>query len=392
MTTAVLLIIYISFIGLGLPDTLLGAAWPAMRDTLGVPVDSAGCISLIISLCTVMSGLLSGRLLARLGTGRVAFSSVLLTAVGLFGFSCSKNIFSLLIMAVPLGLGAGAVDTGLNSFVALHYKPCHMSFLHCFWGLGAISGPAIMSFWLARGSRWDMGYRTAAAAQAVIVAMLALSLPLWHGLESDTGSSDSTPRLVSNRAALSLPGVKTSLAAFFCYCALEMTAGLWASTYLSERHALSAEKAAVCVSLFYVGIAVGRLASGVISVKIPCKITIRAGQCLCAVGCVLLILHISTAFSVAGLMLFGLGCAPIYPAMLSQTPMRFGRSASQAVMGLQTSVAYFGSTVIPTAVGFVIGHIGMAYLPWVLLSAILLMFFLCERLNRLPLQKTTLTG
>lgn len=391
MTTAVLLVIYISFIGLGLPDTLLGSAWPAMRVSLAVPLDFAGFISLMISLCTVVSGLLAGRLLAKLGTGRVAFLSVLCTAVGLFGFSCSHSFYTLLIMAVPLGFGAGAVDTGLNSFVATHYKPCHMSFLHCFWGIGAISAPAIMSFWLARGNRWDMGYRTAAAAQAVLVALLALSLPLWHGIEAPA-SPESPPPLVGNRAALSLNGVKTSLAAFFCYCSLEMTAGLWASSYLTQQHSLSADNAAVCTSLFYVGIAVGRFASGIISAKLPTELTIRAGQCLCAVGCVLLVLPLGVCSSIIGFMLFGLGCSPIYPAMLSQTPRRFGIAAAQAVMGLQTAVAYFGSTVTPTLVGIAVGHIGMAALPWFMLIATVLMFFLCERLNRLPPQKTAHTG
>lgn len=392
MATAVLIVIYLSFISLGLPDTLLGAAWPVMRADLGASLDMAGVISLIISFGTVMSSLLSGRLLARFGTGRVAFFSVLLTAVGLFGFSCSRSFYGLLIMAVPLGLGAGAVDAGLNSFVAAHYKPRHMSFLHCFWGLGAMSGPAIMSFWIAADGRWDMGYRTAASVQAVLVAVMALTLPLWKGLEGSDAIEKTEKRQYGTLAALRIPGVKTVLAAFFCYCSLEITAGLWASSYLSACRGASADTAALCTSLFYCGIAAGRLIAGVISNKMQSKTVIRAGQGACAVGCLLLILPVAIPVTILGLLLFGLGCAPLYPAMLQGTPQRVGRAATQTVMGLQLAVAYVGSSVMPTLFGILAQHTTIAVLPWFLLGAIAAMLLLCERLNRFLGQKSADNG
>lgn len=388
MTTALLLVIYLSYISLGLPDTLLGAAWPAIREDLGVSLDMAGEVSLVISLGTVLSSLFSSRLLCRFGTGRVAFFSILFTALALWGFSCSGSFCWLLVMAVPLGLGAGAVDAGLNNFVALHYKPRHMNFLHCFWGLGAMSGPAVMSFWIARGGRWAMGYRTVSAVQFALVVILCLSLPLWKRMEKNgLMPEERLQSQIGNRAALKLPGVKTALAAFFCYCSLEIAAGLWASSYLVERRGVPAGDAALCTSLFYGGIAAGRLLAGLLSGKLPNKALIRSGQGLCAAGALLLLLPVPLPVTVLGLAMFGLGCAPLYPAMLQETPSRFGRQVSQTVMGLQMAVAYFGSTVIPPLLGVLAQRTTIALFPWFLLAAVGLMCLFCERLNRFLAQK-----
>lgn len=389
MTTALLLVIYLSYISLGLPDTLLGSAWPAIRQDLGVSLDMAGAVSFVISLGTVVSSLFGGRLLNRFGTGRVAFFSILSTALALLGFSCSGSFLWLLVMAVPLGLGAGAVDAGLNNFVALHYKPRHMNFLHCFWGIGAMSGPAVMSFWIARGGRWAMGYRTVSAVQFILVVILGLSLPLWKRMEK-TGLTpeERLQNQIGNRAALGLPGVRTALAAFFCYCSLEIAAGLWASSYLVERRGVPADDAALCISLFYGGIAGGRLLAGLLSGKLPNKLLIRIGQGLCAAGALLLLLPVPLPVTVLGLCLFGLGCAPLYPAMLQETPSRFGRQASQTVMGLQMAVAYFGSTVMPPLLGILAQRTTIGIFPWFLLAAVGLMCLFCERLNRFLIQKT----
>ena len=383
MTTALLLVIYLAFVSLGLPDTMLGAGWPAMRNDLGVSLDMAGAVSLVISLGTVFSSLLSSRLLNRFGTGRVAFFSVLLTALSLFGFSCSREFPWLLLTAVPLGLGAGAVDAGLNNFVALHYKPCHMNFLHCFWGLGAMSGPTIMSFWLAKGESWHMGYRTVALIQFGLVLILGLSLPLWKRQEIAVQDGEpSGQKPVGNLTALRLPGVKTALIALFCYCSLEISTGLWASSFLAEQRNVPAGDAALCTSLFYGGIAGGRFLSGLLSEKFSGKQLLRTGQGLCAAGAILLLLPLPLPVTVAGLTLFGLGCAPLYPALLRETPVRFGRAASQTVMGLQMAVAYFGSTVMPSLLGFLAERTTIALFPWFLLLAIGLMTVFCERLNR----------
>ncbi len=393
MATALLLVIYLSYVSLGLPDTLLGAAWPAVRTDLNVSLDMAGAVSFIISLGTVVSSLFSSRLLRRFGTGRVAFFSVLSTALALLGFSCSHSFPLLLLMAVPLGLGAGAVDAGLNNFVALHYKPCHMNFLHCFWGLGAMSGPAVMSFWIARGGRWAMGYRTVSAVQLALVLALGLSLPLWKRMESrDLRVEDTPQKQIGNRAVLKLPGVKTALAAFFCYCSLEISTGLWASSYLTECRGVPPDRAALCTSLFYGGIAGGRLLAGLLSGRLSNKTTIRGGQGLCAGGALLLLLPAPLPAAIFGLALFGLGCAPLYPAMLQETPVRFGREVSQIVMGLQMAVAYFGSTVMPTLLGVLAQRTTVSILPRFLLAAVVLMCLFCERLNRFLAQKSNRDG
>ncbi len=383
MATALLLVIYLSYVSLGLPDTLLGAAWPVMRADLGVGLSAAGALSLTVSLCTVLSSLCSGWLLRRLGTGRVAFFSVLLTALALMGFSCSKSFLALLCLAVPLGLGAGAVDAGLNSFVALRCKPMHMNFLHCFWGLGAMSGPALISFWIARGRGWQAGYRTVSAVQLFLVLVLGLSLPLWKRLEPRFRPGEAA-KTVGCRKALRLPGVKTCLLSFFCYCSLELTAGLWASSYLAERRHVPAGDAALCTSLFYGGIAAGRFLAGLLSRKLPGKLLIRAGQGLCGAGALLLLLPAPLWTAVLGLALFGLGCAPLYPAMLQETPSRFGQEAAQAVMGLQTAVAYVGSTALPPLLGLLAQGSSIGLLPWALLLAVGLMALCRERLNRFP--------
>ncbi len=384
MTTALLIAIYLSYVALGLPDTLLGAAWPMMRAGLDASLDAAGTISLVISLGTVASSLASPWLLRRLGTGKVAFLSIALTTFSLLGFSFSGNLLQLLFLAIPLGLGAGAVDAGLNSFVALHCKPRHMNFLHCFWGVGAMSGPAVIAFWSVRGGGWQAGYRTVAAVQLLLLPILFFSLPLWKRLENSAGDERGSlgPKSMGSLDALGLPGVKTSLAAFFCYCSLELTFGLWASSYLTDCKGLPAGEAALCSSLFYGGIAAGRFLSGVLAEKLSGKAVIRWGQCLCAAGVLPLILPAPLPCTILGLGLFGLGCAPLYPAMLQATPDRFGRRASQAVMGLQTAVAYLGSTVTPPLLGIMARYAGVAVFPWFVLANLALMAGLCERLNR----------
>lgn len=382
MATALLLVIYLSYISLGLPDTLLGAAWPAMREGLHAPLEMAGPVSLTVSLATVASSLLSGRLLRRLGAGGVAFVSVLFTALGLLGFSLAKSLPWLLLTSIPLGLGAGAVDAGLNNFVALHYRPMHMNFLHCFWGLGAMGGPAVMSFWISRGS-WPLGYRSVAVLQLLLALVLGLSLPLWRNMERRAaGSGEEPPQLLTCREALGLPGVKTSLLAFFCYCSLELAAGLWASSYLVERRGVPAQQAALCSSLFYGGMAAGRFLAGLLSQRLSSRALIRAGQGFCAAGALLLLCPLPLPAAVAGLGLFGLGCAPLYPSMLQETPARFGRRASQSVMGLQMAAAYFGSTAMPPLLGFLAQRLSLRVFPWFLLLGLGLMALFCERLNR----------
>ena len=385
MSPALLFSVYLISISLGLPDTLLGAAWPAMRPSLGAALDSAGAVSLIVSLGTVCSSLLSARLLRRLGTGKVALLSVLMTSIALFGFSVAPSFPFLLLPAVPLGLGAGAVDAGLNDFVALHGKPRHMAFLHCFWGIGAMSGPAAISLFLSSGGQWRTGYCLAASFLLCATFVIWLLLPLWKRAERTApGREEAAPRLLGNRAALKLPGVKLTLLSFLCYCSLEHSAGLWASSYLTECRALPAGEAALCTSLFYGGIAAGRFLSGLLANRFRSQNLIRAGQILCAAGALLLLLPLPLSAAVLGLLLFGLGCAPLYPAMLQETPARFGRDASQTVMGLQIAVGYLGSTVVPPLLGVAARCSSIGIFPWFLLCAVAVLW-LCRRGRKVKL-------
>ena len=385
MSTTLLIVIYLAYISLGLPDTLLGAAWPVLREELGAPLDLAGLIALVVAGGTTVSSLLSGRLLHRFGTGRVAFFSVLATALALWGFSRAGSVWELLAAAVPLGLGAGAVDAGLNNFVALRCAPKHMSFLYCFWGLGAMSGPAILSFWLSRlgGAGWRMGYRTVSGVQFALVLALGLTLPLWRRAEPDgPAAEEESPRFMGNRQALRLPGVPAALTAFLCYCSLEIATGLWTGSFLVEARGVPADAAALWGSLFYGGLAAGRVLAGLAAGRMPARRLIRLGQGLCALGAALLLLPLPLPWVVCGLGIFGLGCAPLYPAMLAETPRRFGREASQAVMGLQMAVAYFGSAVTPPLLGVVMRRVDVGLFPAFLLGAVALMAFFRERLNR----------
>lgn len=381
MSPALLFAVYLMSVSLGLPDTLLGAAWPAMRVSLGAPLDSAGAVSLVVSLCTVCSSLLSARLLRRLGTGRVALFSVLMTSIALFGFSAAPSLFWLLLPAVPLGLGAGAVDAGLNDFVARHGKPRHMAFFHCFWGVGAMSGPVATSLFLSHGGQWRTGYRLAASFLLCATLIILLLLPLWKRAERfpDPKTGMPPPKPIGNFEALKLPGVKLTLLSFLCYCSLENSAGLWASSYLTECRALPPGEAALCTSLFYGGIAAGRFCSGLLSDRCPAGRLIRFGQLLCAAGAALLLLPLPLPVTISGLLLFGLGCAPLYPAMLQETPARCACDASQTVMGLQIAVAYTGSTVVPPLLGVAARHSSIAILPWFLLLSVIAMWLSRKR-------------
>jgi len=380
MITLLLIIIYLAFISLGLPDSLLGAAWPVMQSDLSVEASSAGIISMLICGGTIISSLFSAKLINRFGTGKITFISVTMTAFALLGFSISHSFILLCIIAIPLGLGAGSVDAALNNFVALHYKAKHMSWLHCFWGIGATSGPIIMSLFLANKSGWQKGYLTISIIQFSLVLVLLISLPLWKQLEKgDNTSSANEEKFTEKINPLKIPGVKLALISFVCYCATESTAGLWGSSYLVNYKGLSADAAARGISLFYGGITLGRFLAGFLTMKFNNRILIRSGQILCIIGAVLLLLP--TYFSLIGLILIGLGCAPIYPAMLHETPNRFGKTASQAIMGMQMAFAYVGSTFMPPTLGFLASKTSIMIFPFFLLLCILVMLIGSEKIN-----------
>lgn len=389
MFQLLLAVIYLSFISLGLPDSLLGSAWPTMYGEFNVPVSYAGIISMIISIGTIVSSLQSDRLTRKLGTGKVTAFSVATTAIALFGFSISNSFWMLCLWAIPYGLGAGSVDASLNNYVALHYASRHMSWLHCMWGIGASVGPYIMGFALSGGQTWQMGYRYIAVLQIVLTAILLFSLPLWknrsaensESLESETeAGNENSGEALSLAQVFQIPGAKEVMITFFCYCALEQTSGLWASSYLVLHHGMDSETAAGYASMFYIGITVGRAFSGFLTMKLNDTQMIRLGQIIIAIGVGAMFLPFGEMPALGGLILIGLGCAPIYPCIIHSTPEHFGAEKSQAVIGVQMACAYVGTCLMPPLFGLIANHITVALLPVYLLFILVLMAVMHEQL------------
>lgn len=382
MVHLLLVIIYLSFVSLGLPDALLGAAWPAMSGELSVPLSYAGGISFIIAVGTVISSLLSDRMTKWLGTGKVTALSVGLTAVALFGFSVSRCYWMLCLWAVPYGLGAGSVDASLNNYVAVHYASRHMSWLHCMWGLGASIGPYIMGAALTGGMGWNSGYRAIALLQTVLTVALVLSLPLWQKRREAPGEKAGVNAPLRMKEILAIPGVKEVMLAFFCYCALEQTCILWGSSYLVRQIGLAEETAASLASLFMLGITVGRLLSGFLTYRLRDEAMVRLGQGIILLGVGIMLLPLGQYSAMAGLLLMGLGCAPIYPCFIHSTPAHFGEDASQAIIGVQMASAYVGICCMPPLFGMLANRLGTGLLPWYVGLLLAAMTIMSERLNR----------
>jgi fucose permease len=401
MATLLLAMIYLAFVSLGLPDSLLGAAWPSMYQNFDVPISYAGGISVVIALGTIISALLSDRFTLRFGAGKVTALSVCLTALALFGFSISGSYWQLCLFAIPYGLGAGGVDAALNNYVALHYASRHMSWLHCMWGVGASIGPYIMGFALTRGQGWQGGYRYIALMQIVLTVVLVLSVPLWKQRpgNGDTvaslaeGSADSSSLGASAEAKdssalklreiIQIPGARQVFVMFFCYCAIETTAGLWASSYMVTYKGISVEDAASWASMFYIGITVGRALSGFMTMRFNDATMIRIGYTVMACGLLMMMLPVSGGFGVlGGLVVLGLGCAPVYPCVIHSTPETFGASRSQAIVGVQMASAYTGSLLMPPVFGFIANSLNIAMFPWYMLLLLVLMIAMHESMQR----------
>lgn len=383
MIHLLLAVIYLAFISLGLPDALLGSAWPLMYPEFGVPVSYAGGISMIIAAGTIVSSLQSDRLTRLLGAGKVTALSVGMTAAALLGFSFSHSFWALCLWAVPYGLGAGSVDAALNNYVALHYTSRHMSWLHCMWGIGASVGPSIMGAVLAGGGPWNGGYRVVGLLQLALTAVILLSLPLWGRQAPGTaGTKGSAAAPLTLRQVVAIPGAKAVMGAFFCYCALESTAGLWASSYLTLYRGVPAETAAGFASLFYLGITAGRALNGFLTVKFSDTALIRLGQGILLAGIAALLLPLGQTAALVGLVLIGAGCAPIYPCIIHSTPAHFGPERSQAVIGVQMACAYTGSCLMPPLFGLLANNITAALYPFYLLALLVGMTLMHELLCR----------
>ena len=376
-----LALIYAAFISLGLPDALLGSAWPSMYRELSVPVSYSGLIFMIIAGGTIVSSLQSDRLTKAFGAGKVTAFSVLMTTVALFGFSVSRSYAALCLWAIPYGLGAGSVDASLNNYVALHYASRHMSWLHCMWGIGASAGPYIMGSALTGGYGWNTGYRSIALLQTALTVVLLLSLPLWRRPQGEQRrTQDMQTKPLPLKRVVTIPGAKEIMITFFCYCAVEQTANLWASSYLTLYRGLSAKAAAGLASVFFTGITAGRFFSGFLTLKLNDTQMIRLGQGGIAAGILLLFLPFGTTSSLLGLGLIGLGCAPIYPSIIHATPARFGEDKSQAMIGVQMASAYAGTCLMPPLFGLVAHHIGVSLMPLYLTGILIIMIVMHEKM------------
>jgi fucose permease len=379
MYTLLLTVIYLAFISLGLPDSMLGAAWPTVYAELNVPISYMGIITMIVSVSTIISSLLTDRVVAKVGTRVVTAISVLLTAVALFGFSCAKEFYHLCIIAVPYGLGAGAIDASLNNYVALHYNSRHMSWLHCFWGVGTIISPYIMSYALTH-SVWNQGYRIVSFIQLGIFAVILYSMPLWKVNEKKNEEKIKVEPIGPIKA-MKIKGVLPVILGFLCYCATESTATLWASSYFEGVFAVSKDAAAALGALSFIGITVGRFISGFITERVGDSKMIRIGSIIALAGIILVAVPVK-AVAIAGYMIIGLGCAPIYPSIIHSIPTRFGAERSQSIIGIQMASAYLGSTLMPPLFGLIADHISLSLMPIFLAFFVVMMLVMLAKADK----------
>ncbi len=390
MTSLLLPVIYLTFVSLGLPDSLLGSAWPVMYPELGAPVAAQSAISMLISACTIVSSLATAKLVRRCGTGKLVAASVGMTTVAILGFSACRSFWQLIVLAFPYGLGAGAIDSALNNYVAIHYGPRHMSWLHCCWGIGTSIGPVAMGWALAGPLSWHGGYLLIGVAQAAITAALVASLPLWkktgaNGSSANSNGMDNAPSVkkFTYSELLHLPGAAAVIGSFGCYSALESSIGLWIASYLVLARGVGESRAASMVALFYMGITFGRFVSGIVANRIAGRNMIRIGQAIVACGLAFLVAcgDNTSAASIA-IALMGLGCAPIYPSIVALTPSRFGELESQGMVSLQMACAYVGSLFFPPVCALVAGAGAAGVLPWLFIGVLALMIVLAETANR----------
>lgn len=391
MATLLLLVIYLAFISLGLPDSLLGVSWPLAHIEFGALQETAGIITIIITGGTILSSLFSPRLVKKIGTPKVIILSVFLTCISLFGISSSRSLNWLIVLALPLGAGGGAIDAALNAYIAHNYKSYHMSWLHSFWGVGAMTGPAIMSYFIADSGEWRKGYFTVAVIQCILLVILIMALPLWKKVtpkdtaaeikKTESTLSDALPSMIK------LKGISLALISFFLYCGIESTMGIWGSSFLVNIKGFTASKAAQFVSLFYAGIMFGRFLTGFATMMASNRFLIRCGQIILLTGSLLLVVPGSALFSMIGFILIGLGCAPIFPCMLHDTPVRFGKENTTSIMGLQMATAYTGATFLPPLLGLAASHITFYLFAYAVFAYALVMLFCSEMLNA-KLKKT----
>lgn len=381
MATLLLIIIYLCFISLGLPDSLLGTAWPEMYAELKLPVSLEAVGNAVITVGTIISSLNAARLIKKLGTYRIVLISTLLTACAILGYGLAPSFYFILLLSIPLGIGAGAIDTALNNFLAVHYKASHMNWLHCFWGVGAMTGPAVMSIFINRQLGWRYGYYAIGAIQMAIVIILLLSIPVWKAHEEMNAEEEHI--VMKFFDLLKVKGVKLAMLTFLCYCATEYTIVCWGSTYLVKIREVSTATAAGWISMYYLGITVGRMLCGFIAIKVNNRRLIGIGLCTVLLGAVILMLPLPPLAALIGLAFVGFGCAPVFPGMISETPKRFGNGLSQAVIGVEMTSAYTGVLILPVFFGFLAARISMALIPFFIAFLVIIMLISTNMLNKI---------
>lgn len=386
MATLLLVLIYVAFISLGLPDALLGAGWPVMQSDLGVPIGFAGILQMVIAGGTITSSLFSGRILRKFGTGLTTAVSVGMTAIALFGYAISPSFLWLILAAIPLGLGAGSVDAGLNSYVAAHYQSRHMSWLHSFWGLGALLGPLVLASFLSKGMPWRQGYRTIAYFQSILLVILVIALPLWskvHGNGSKSNNRETSHIHPSIGSLLRIKGVWSAMLTFFMYTGVEATMGLWGGSYLFNVESLSAVESATWVSVFYASITAGRFINGFATYRFSNHKLMLIGEFTILLGIVMIMLPLPLVATLLGFVLVGLGCAPIFPSMQHATPDHFGMEHAQDLIGLQMAAAYIGTLLLPPLFGFLAERFSLVFLPGFLGFYVVIMSISTKRLSKI---------
>ena len=372
MTIILLIIIYIAFIGLGVPDSLIGSAWPAIHIELGIPVEMVSILTFLISGCTVLSSMFSAKILNKLGTAKVTALSTAMTALSLFGFSMAPSFWFMIPLAIVLGLGAGAIDSGLNNYVALHCKASHMNFLHCFYGVGVSLSPYIMSQ-AFESVGWRGGYRYAFYVQSAIAILLIVSLPMWKKTSSEEQAEEEKGVTLTLLQMAKNREVRQVWIIMLMTNAIEYACGVWGSTYLVEEKGFNIEHGALALTIYYVGMSLGRFFSGLLANKIKTWKRIFIGSVILAPAILIMLLPLPNIFVVVGLFLIGLGNGSIYPNMIHLTPHNFGKEVSQSIMGSQIAFAYIGVMLAPPMVSLISGVFGIKVYPVLLAILYLIM-------------------
>jgi len=384
MAKLLLVVIYLAFIGLGLPDSLLGVTWPMMRLDFKAPLEAAGLVSIIIMGGTILSSFVSGSVLKRLSVAKITLFSTAMTAAALTGFSITPSLGLLLVFAVPLGLGAGSIDAALNYYVAKHYRSHHMNWLHSFWGLGASLGPLILSRYIAEQNSWRGGCLAVSLIQFGIAAVLLASLPFWSAAErcsQQPAVEGAAPGAQKAVPPLRIKGVRFALMTFLFYCGAEYSVGLWGSSYLVNMRGLPASTAAWWISVYYLGITLGRFLVGFATFRFSNPVLIRTGILAAMCGVMLLLLPLPAAFWKIGFLLIGLGCAPVFPCMIHETPVRFGKENAASIIGYQMGFAYIGSTFLPPLLGILMARLSLTIFPFFILAFLVIVLLASERLK-----------